>query len=343
MNGTVLLLDRDKLRPGDTCTCRLILSQRTAALAGDPFIIRGFETLAGRGRTIGGGRILHPSAVRIGSIDRAFHTSLLNSIRDGDSTQKVFASIEMAGHEGISANEALAVCDAGRLDLNKALGRLSDSGDILHFNLDGITRYVGRSAASLLGQDLLAALSMAHERRPDHETIPVDELLGTLSGRPSRSSVLIALRELASKGLVVRDDDRFRLPDHASSLSRLDDDLLDRVTGLYRESGLTTPTPTDAACALGCDPEDIKDAVNVLVSNNRLVRVSGGLVFEASVIESTKSRLIDFLSSHPTITTREFKDMLGVSRKYAIPLAEHFDSEHVTLRISNTERKLRGG
>ena len=55
-----------------------------------------------------------------------------------------------------------------------------------------------------------------------------------------------------------------------------------------------------------------------------------------------KNRLVAFLATHGEITTPQFKEMTGASRKYVIPLIEYFDSKNVTLRVGDV-RKLRKG
>jgi selenocysteine-specific elongation factor len=51
---------------------------------------------------------------------------------------------------------------------------------------------------------------------------------------------------------------------------------------------------------------------------------------------------VKFIEAQGEITTPQFKEMTGVSRKYVIPLAEHFDATNVTLRVGDV-RKLRKG
>ncbi|MBW1940768.1 MAG: SelB C-terminal domain-containing protein [Deltaproteobacteria bacterium] len=55
-----------------------------------------------------------------------------------------------------------------------------------------------------------------------------------------------------------------------------------------------------------------------------------------------KSNLVNFIISHGEITTPQFKEMTGASRKYVIPLIEYFDSKNVTIRVGDI-RKLRKG
>jgi len=70
--------------------------------------------------------------------------------------------------------------------------------------------------------------------------------------------------------------------------------------------------------------------------------VKEDLFFHATSIGKLKDRLVAFLQENGEITTPQFKDMTGASRKYVIPLAEFFDAKNVTLRVGDN-RKLRKG
>ena len=80
----------------------------------------------------------------------------------------------------------------------------------------------------------------------------------------------------------------------------------------------------------------------LLVEDGVIIKVKEDLFFYTKAVEELKKRLIDFLSEKSEITTPQFKEMTGASRKYAIPLIEYFDSNKVTLRIGDI-RKMRKG
>jgi selenocysteine-specific elongation factor len=79
-----------------------------------------------------------------------------------------------------------------------------------------------------------------------------------------------------------------------------------------------------------------------LVEEGLILKAKEELYFHAAAIEGLKKRLVEFLDSHGEITTPQFKEMTGASRKYVIPLAEYFDAKNVTLRVGDV-RKLRKG
>ena len=78
----------------------------------------------------------------------------------------------------------------------------------------------------------------------------------------------------------------------------------------------------------------------LLIDEGVVVKTKDDLYFHVKTVNSLKQKLIDFLKANGEITTPQFKEMTGVSRKYVIPLIEYFDSTNVTIRVGDI-RKLR--
>ena len=71
------------------------------------------------------------------------------------------------------------------------------------------------------------------------------------------------------------------------------------------------------------------------------MRVAGDLHFSRSALEGAREAIAAFLAQHGRATAAQLRDVLGVSRKYVIPLLEHFDAQGLTKRDGD-ERVLRG-
>ena len=61
---------------------------------------------------------------------------------------------------------------------------------------------------------------------------------------------------------------------------------------------------------------------------------------DADALKDLESRLVAYLQTHGSIDASGMKALTGQSRKYTIPLGEHFDARKVTLRVGEV-RKLR--
>ena len=106
------------------------------------------------------------------------------------------------------------------------------------------------------------------------------------------------------------------------------------------KAGLTPPYFKEIVKNFDINPGAAKDILLFLVKENHIIKATEELYFHTEAIAKLKDRLVDFLMSEDEMTTPQFKEMTGVSRKYLIPLIEYFDSINVTIRIGDI-RKLR--
>jgi len=84
-------------------------------------------------------------------------------------------------------------------------------------------------------------------------------------------------------------------------------------------------------------PKDTaSDVLGVMVKNGILLKVKEDLYFHQSAVEKLEQKLVDFLRKEGEITTPQFKEMTGTSRKYTIPLIEYFDASQVTVRVGDS-------
>ncbi|MEK6193412.1 MAG: SelB C-terminal domain-containing protein, partial [Deltaproteobacteria bacterium] len=116
--------------------------------------------------------------------------------------------------------------------------------------------------------------------------------------------------------------------------------IKEKVLDIYQKSGLTPPYFKEVTKTLGVDPAVAKDVLMLLVNEGTMIKAKEDLFFHVEPYGDLKKRLKDFLMANEEITTPQFKEMTGVSRKYIIPLLEYFDARNVTIRVGDS-RKLR--
>ena len=77
-----------------------------------------------------------------------------------------------------------------------------------------------------------------------------------------------------------------------------------------------------------------RSQLEALIKQKKLIRLTGDLVFHAEAIEKVKSALQRRKGQRFSVP--EFKQWTNVSRKFAIPLLEYFDREHITRRAGDS-------
>jgi selenocysteine-specific elongation factor len=118
--------------------------------------------------------------------------------------------------------------------------------------------------------------------------------------------------------------------------------MSDRIEAEFRAAGVAPPNLDEAFAKLGLDGPAAQAIAQLLVDGRRLVRIREGLYFHAEPLQAAVGQVLDFLRQRQAITPQEIKDLLGISRKYAIPLLEWLDSRRLTVRMGD-KRVLREG
>ena len=83
----------------------------------------------------------------------------------------------------------------------------------------------------------------------------------------------------------------------------------------------------------------ITKSFDTLLARGALVKVGDGL-YRGTQIAKIHAKIAEYIETHGRMTMAEFRDLLGTSRKYAVPLLEWFDSRAITVR-SGDYRMLR--
>jgi selenocysteine-specific elongation factor len=141
---------------------------------------------------------------------------------------------------------------------------------------------------------------------------------------------------------IAQEENIIRLATHAVSLGGKQADVKDKILKTYLKAGLEPPYFKAIAKSFGADTKRSREVLMHLVNEGIIIKVKEDLFFHSEAIKALKKKLVKFLQDQAEITTPQFKEMTGVSRKYVIPLAEYFDATNVTLRVGDV-RKLRKG
>jgi selenocysteine-specific elongation factor len=329
------LLDDETLRPGEQGWVQFRLSSPTAVLRGDRFIIRQPSPSL----TIGGGVVVDPIprrryrrfrpalVQRLEALLRGSPEDILLEGAQGQRPRQVGEVLKGSGLAGDSGREALAVLlRTGRVLLLGA-GDSADSGAATD------DRYVmAMTSYEELMSRMEAWLQDYHQRYPLRPGMPREELKSR-SNLPSRAFGQF-LERAADRGGLVEEGTVVRLPEHQVRFSDEQQRKVDDLLGRLAESPYSTPSVAETEAAVGLE------ALNLLLDEGRLVRVSETVLFLRETYEEMVERVLAHIEEHGSITVAQVRDMFQASRKYALALMEHLDDQRITKRVGD-ERVLR--
>jgi len=328
----VLLLESQELMPGQTAFVRFRLEAPLVALPGDRFVIRSYSPMV----TIGGGTLLDIAPPRFKRKAPALvaHLALL---RDGAPDTVVEEHIRHAGGPGVRVATLSGRVPFGPARLRALLEGLQAEGRVAAVDRDW---FVHPESLTRLRGLALAALEQFHRAFPLRPGMSREELRGRAGAADERVFGHL-LETLAAEGVVQTDRDKVRLTAHEIRLNAAQQTIVDRVEQEFRTAAAAPPSPEEALTRAGLSGDEEHELFQHLVEGRKLVRVKDSLYFHAEALASIEERLVAMLRERKEIGPGDIKDLLGISRKYAIPLLEFFDARRVTARVGE-RRVLRG-
>ncbi len=339
VSATVALLDRGEVAPGAVALAQLRLAEPVAALPGQRFILRGFAPLEGRGRTVAGGRVLAVAAPRRRR-GQPEAIRQLQALAGADPDARLQAVLEMAGPVGLDLGAVVGRTALSSKAAQAGLERLGARGGALLFDRDRRAWVAGEVAHELAGR-LLAAVEAFHRGNPLAAGIAREELRGRLPPVTDPRLFQRLLAQLGERGELVVEGDHVRRKGHAAASGAGAGALKEKVAAALASGGVAPPRIADLPAAVGASEADVQAVLKLLAAEGRAVRVSAELWYDAAALAAVRGKLVAFLRERKAITTQEFKELVGATRKHVIPLAEHFDHEKLTLRVGE-KRVLRG-
>jgi selenocysteine-specific elongation factor len=134
--------------------------------------------------------------------------------------------------------------------------------------------------------------------------------------------------------------DLVRLPGHGVVMKDEEAESKERIEEAFASAGLKVPALNEVIAGLKVDKARAQKIVTLLLRDKVLIKVSDELVFHRSALEDLRRRMTAYRVKSAKIDVAKFKELTGVTRKYAIPLLEYLDRERVTRRVADAREIL---
>lgn len=311
------LLDREAVAPGEAAVAQLRLDAPLAAPVREPFVLR----LASPARTVGGGVVLDPDPPR----RRVRDAPLLAAMAAADASGAAALRLREAGIAGLRADTLARLAGATAARPEALEGVRLAGGLVLH-----------RDEAAAAERTLLAAVEAAQRCDP---TGAGPDLRALRPALPASTPLEGLVARLVAAGALLLEGGRLRRQglDAAALLSDADRALLAAVEGAFRAALLAPP---DAEAVVGgCRRRTA--ALHHLLRAGVLVRAPDAvqkreIVFHRAALDAARRAIrVHFATRPDGFAAGECGRLLGISRRYAIPLLERLDAERFTRRAGD--------
>jgi len=315
-----------QLAPGAQAFARLRLPEPALLLPGDRFIIREFSPVV----TIGGGVVLDAAPIP----RMPGHENFLQTLESGDPEVALGVRIARRGQAGISIWRLIAETGWTRNFIEARLGPAVKNARVLRIG----ELFVDAPAMVRLQQLIVSSMEGFHRKNSLVNGIAREALREQVKASPE---VFAASLEMLSREKEVEvAGELVRLPGHGVVMKDEEAESKQKIEAAFAGSGLKVPALPEVLAGLKVDKGRAQKIVTLLLRDKVLIKVSDELVFHRSALEELRRVVAAQKARSPKMDVATFKELTGVSRKYAIPLLEYLDRERVTRRVGDAREIL---
>jgi selenocysteine-specific elongation factor len=319
----VVLYDTEEVKPGGSCYCQLRLDDPVVAFSGDRFVIRRFSPVI----TIGGGTVLDPFPQRR---KRREGTEDLRVFESGSLADRIAMKIKKSGVEGMDSSSLTGWVKAEIPAIERSVKELKAAKILIQLD----SKLFHRDIYDLLSERVKKYLEDFHRRHPLSPGMPKEELRVQLKVRSELwGGFLSSLQSISVDKELIRLRDHHAVSSDAAGASQ-------KVLAILGKARFQPPAKDEIAEALSMPANAVADLLRLMSKEGKLVRINDSLYVTPDVHEDMLSLLRSFFSKKPTMTVAEFRDMLGTTRKYALPFLEYTDSNKITMRVGEIRKLL---
>jgi selenocysteine-specific elongation factor len=325
----ILLYGENVLAPGQSALGHLRLQDELLLLPGDRFIMRQFSPVI----TIGGGVVLDPLARRP-TVRDSGRAVFLETLEAGK-REEILAVMTERALLGLTVEETIARTSWFDEEIRQTAQKLAAAGEIKIVATEPLL-LLGRKAFDEVRRKIGERVERFHKENPLSPGIAREDLRASLGRRLRAETFRAALEELAVERKVDLQGEVVKRAGSEISLQPEEAKAKGEIEKAFADAGLVVPSVKEVLAKLSVEAKRAEKLLQILLREKTLVRVSPELVFHRDALAHLKERLATYKKAKgERVSVPGFKDLTGISRKYAIPLLEYLDRERVTRRAGD--------
>ena len=315
-----------EIPPGGSALANLKLQDEVLVLPGDRFIVRQFSPVV----TIGGGAVLDPLARRPMLRDTG-RAAFMETLERGNHEEILAAMTERAllglGHEEIVARTGWT-----EKEIQGTLEKLHGRGHVRVVSSEPLALVTGQLFEEVRKR-IIERVERFQKENPLLPGIAREDLRASLGKRVRSETFRAALEELAAQKKLDAQGELVKKAGSEIALLPEEAKAKEQIEAAFASAGLAVPSVKEVLAKLTVEAKRAEKLLQILLREKNLVRVSAELVFHRQALAQLKEQLATYKKTKgDRISVPAFKELTGITRKYAIPLLEYLDREHATRR-----------
>ncbi|MCI0360780.1 MAG: selenocysteine-specific translation elongation factor [Planctomycetaceae bacterium] len=329
--ATAALLDRSSIKPGESAPVQLYLAQPVVAVWNQPLVIRSESPM----RTIGGGRVLEPNAARLRRPDECT-LKRIAALRSGEAVERAAASLYLAGWRGWQPADLPRLAGAG---VDDAITRtLAGRGELLEIRVSPTRSVrVHRQTLERAGYQIVEFLEKLHDRQPLKTAFPKSAVYAGFAWLGEPSVIDAVLAQLQAGGQIREQPGGVAVAGRGPKLSRGEQSLLADLLSWFRASGVNSLGLAQCQDRAAKNRAAVAQLLTLATEAGDLVQVAQDYWLHADVERQARQKVAAGFAQGG-FTVSQLRELLGTTRKYAVPLCEYWDRMGFTVRSGDIRK-----
>jgi selenocysteine-specific elongation factor len=321
--------DGTSLLPGICGLAHFKLQEEIVLGRGDRFIIRQFSPVV----TIGGGAILDPMARRPARKDTG-RLAYLRTLEKG-THEEILMALAERNILGVPLWEIIARTGWLESEVRAAANSLAEARQLRTVSSEPLIVLSEKTSVEIC-EKLLARVERFHKDNPLLPGIAREDLRAGLGKRVRPESFRTALEALVQQKKLVLQAELVKMPGAEITLTPEELRAKQQIEQGFAKAGLAVPSIKEVFAQMAIEKARAEKLLQILLREKTLVRVSPELVFHSAALERLPGLLKEYKKAKSErIGVPAFKELTGISRKYAIPLLEYLDRQRLTRRAGD--------
>ncbi|HEX7288772.1 MAG TPA: selenocysteine-specific translation elongation factor [Candidatus Angelobacter sp.] len=321
----VALHEAAELKPGTSGLAQLRSEEPLLLLPGDRVILRQFSPVV----TIGGARVLDAFPLSRQKQKAEARMKFLQAIAAGTLPERLLARISRREEDGLNLAQAVREIGIRPSVLQPLLATLVQQGKVVQAG----ESHLAVPAFQQARENAAATLDVFHKANPLVAGISKEELRDKLGLQPAIMEAVLG--QLTREKKAEAAGELVRLAGRGVELKDEEAKAKEQIEKAFATAGLKVPLMKEVLAGLPIDKVRAQKLVTLLLRDRILVKLADELVFHQRALQELRQVVAKYKAQSQKIDVGKFKDLTGVTRKYAIPLLEYLDRERVTRRVGD--------
>ncbi|AZO94731.1 selenocysteine-specific translation elongation factor [Halocella sp. SP3-1] len=324
--GRVYIFNKKELFPGEKAFVQFRLEEEIVANFREHYVIRRYSPMT----TIGGGIILDTKPTYYKK-SKGRVLEILETFSEGNDLDIVATILQLADKESVTLNALIKKSGLSKKYLQEKLKELEQKNRIVSLNTGTDSSWIHFDNYQIVKVEIINYIKEYHRKYHLRPGVPKNEIKVKLSMKLDNTEYNVLIKKIVDEGEIIVKGSTLSLPGFIVKYKPEEKEIRDKMLKLYTENKFNPPDRNTIMNKF--ENKDIVEEIYAsLINEDILLQISEGIFIHIDVLEEAEKMLKDFLTKNETIELGQFRDMLGSSRKYALPLLEFFDREGVTVR-----------